>query len=195
MTLRYSANLVSYEGSVLGWDEDASINLDSISLEGDQGQVVLEGMTNITTHHPDQPTPVLTIQTPSQLPTQNDPPNMEQTLSSEPDVPKDAMPSMIKMWTALQRLQDSLNCFDGGSQIFEEFHAQFSEVASEQNIRILEEPTSGTKTTGLGMLESGQPSTQQSPKSKGGICFAEDEQLEQIDQETSGYGALGHPHQ
>ena len=97
MTSTHSANLASYQGSVLGWDEDGSINVDSISLEGDQGQVVLEGMTNVTICCPDQPTPVLTIQTPSQLPTQNDPPTMEQTLSSEPVVPKDAMPGMMIM--------------------------------------------------------------------------------------------------
>ena len=54
----YSANLASYQGSVLGWDDDGSINVDSISLEGDQDQVVLEGMTNVTIRHPDQPTPV-----------------------------------------------------------------------------------------------------------------------------------------
>ena len=57
----YSANLASYQGSVLGWDDDGSINVDSISLGEDQGQVVLEGMTNVTIHHPDQPTPVLMI--------------------------------------------------------------------------------------------------------------------------------------
>ena len=102
---------------------------------------------------------------------------MEQTLSSEPDVPKDATPRMIKMWTALQRLQDSLNRFDGGSRIFEEFHAQFSQAVSEPNIGILEEPMSGTKTTGLSMLELGHASTQQSSKPKGGICFAEDMHL------------------
>ena len=61
----HSANLASYQGSVLGWDEDDSINIDSTSLGGDQGQVVLEGMTNVTTNHPDQSTPDLMIQTPS----------------------------------------------------------------------------------------------------------------------------------
>ena len=108
-------------------------------------------------------------------------------------MPKDAMPRTIRMWMALQKLQDSLNCIDGGSQIFEEFTAQFSEAVSEQNIGILEEPMSGTKTTGLGPLEPGHASTQQSPKSKGGICFAEDMHPEQVDQGTSGYGESGQP--
>ena len=94
---------------------------------------------------------------------------------------------------ALQRFQDHLIGINVGAQIFEEFTALLSEDIPEQNIGILEEPTSGTKTTGLDMLKSGQASTQQPLKSKGGICFAQNEHPEQVDQGTLRYEALEHP--
>ena len=60
-------------------------------------------------------------------------------------------------------LQDHVIGTDGGAKIFEDVNALLSEDKQEQNIGILEEPMSGKKTTGLGMLEFSQASTQQSP--------------------------------